>query len=262
MKPQLHLFKNADFQPDHVCFVYNDSKILMIDNRLPTSGELSLSLSPSEPVFRLQQGWAISGKDFAKNPPTNKAEFRALREAFDILAAPVARDASIGAQYINWSVMNCHCGRCGSSLQPSDKELAKVCLKCEHSYYPQLTPAVIVLVKRGREILLARGLAPRTFYSCLAGFVEPGETLEEAIRREVKEEVGIEVKNIRYFGSQPWPFPNNMMVAFTADWVTGEISINREELSDAGWYNKERLPELVPSKASIARQMIDSALRN
>jgi NAD+ diphosphatase len=260
VKPQQHLFKNADFKPDHVCFIYHDGKILMLDGRLPTAGELKLSFSGGETVFRLREGWAVPGHDLAKNLPA-KTEFRSLREVFDSVAVSLAQDASLGAQLVNWSVATKYCSQCGAGLQHSTKEMAKVCAKCDRAFYPQLTPAVIVLVKRGREILLAKGPAPRKHYSCIAGFLEPGETLEECIRREVKEEVGVEIRNIRYFGSQPWPFPNNVMIGFTADWVAGDIKIDEAEITDAGWFTKDKMPELVPVKVSIARRLIEEALR-
>ena len=118
-------------------------------------------------------------------------------------------------------------------------------------------PAVIVAVIKGNQILLAHSKRfPAKFYSVLAGFVEPGETLEECIHREILEEVGVTVKNIRYFGSQPWPFPNSLMVAFTADYAGGKISIDGNEIMDAGWFTADNLPP-IPAKISIARRLID-----
>ncbi|MFH1481427.1 MAG: NAD(+) diphosphatase, partial [Pseudomonadota bacterium] len=123
--------------------------------------------------------------------------------------------------------------------------------------YPRLSPAIIVAVLKNDQILLAHSQRfPGQFYSVLAGFVEPGETLEECVQREVHEEVGITVKNIRYFGSQPWPFPDSLMIAFTAEYAGGEIRIDKSELTDAGWFSADHLPA-VPSRISIARQLID-----
>ena len=125
-------------------------------------------------------------------------------------------------------------------------------------FYPRLSPAVIVLVKRENEVLLARSPGfPEGMYSVLAGFVEPGESIEETIGREVREEVGIEVENLRYFGSQPWPFPNSLMIGFTTNYAGGELRIEPAEIEDAGWYRVDSLPKL-PPKVSIARAMIDS----
>jgi NAD+ diphosphatase len=131
------------------------------------------------------------------------------------------------------------------------------CPSCKQVYYPRLSPSIIVLVTRGDELLLARNARARgNFYSTLAGFVEPGESIEQAVHREVLEEVGVTVKNLEYFGSQPWPFPNSLMIAFTCSYVGGEIRLEEEELEDAGWYTADDLPR-VPPKLSIARQMID-----
>jgi NAD+ diphosphatase len=128
-------------------------------------------------------------------------------------------------------------------------------------HYPRLSPAAIVLVRRGDEILLARSPGfPKGLYSVLAGFVEPGESIEETVAREVREEVGIEVRNVRYFGSQPWPFPNSLMIGFTADYAGGELAPEPGEIEDAGWYRADELPESpisVPARVSIARAMID-----
>jgi NAD+ diphosphatase len=120
-----------------------------------------------------------------------------------------------------------------------------------------MSPAIIVAVVKDKKILLARASRfPYEMYSVLAGFVEPGESLEACVKREVREEVGIEVKNIRYFGNQPWPFPNSLMVAFTADYAAGEIRIDETEIVDAGWFSANNFP-LIPSKISIARHLID-----
>jgi NAD+ diphosphatase len=121
-----------------------------------------------------------------------------------------------------------------------------------------LSPAIIVLVRDGSRVLLARSPGfPAGMYSVLAGFVEPGESIEETIKREVREEVGIEVKNIRYFGSQPWPFPNSLMIGFTAEYAGGELEIEPTEIEDAGWYEPGEFPPL-PPRVSIARAMIDA----
>jgi NAD+ diphosphatase len=124
-------------------------------------------------------------------------------------------------------------------------------------HYPRLSPAIIVLVRDGSRVLLARSPGfPEGMYSVLAGFVEPGESIEEAIRREVREEVGIEVTNLRYFGSQPWPFPNSLMIGFTTEYAGGELEIDPAEIEDAGWYETGEFPPL-PPRVSIARAMID-----
>jgi len=139
----------------------------------------------------------------------------------------------------------------------SKTERAKECPHCGLLHFPRLAPAVIMLIERGNEVLLARSrhFTPGT-YSVLAGFVEPGESLEEALVREVKEEVGISVKDIRYFSSQPWPFPHSLMIGFTATHAGGEITLEDGEIEDAGWFTAHHLPSL-PGKLSIARRLIE-----
>lgn len=166
--------------------------------------------------------------------------------------------AGRAAQIVAWDRDHQHCGRCGTQTQPVPGERARQCPACGLISYPRLSPAIIVLIERGEEILLARGhqFAPGRF-GIVAGFVEPGESLEEAVEREIREEVGMEVTNITYFGSQPWPFPHGIMIGFRAQYAGGEISLDDGELAEAGWYNTGNLPT-VPQKLSIARRLIDA----
>ena len=134
------------------------------------------------------------------------------------------------------------------------------CPACKLHVYPRIAPAVIVLVRRGDEALLARGARfPMPFFSTLAGFAEVGESLEETLAREVREEVGVEVSRIRYFGSQPWPFPHSLMIGFRAAWSSGDIAIDPNEIVDAGWFRRDDLPPIPPG-ISIARALIDAWL--
>lgn len=161
---------------------------------------------------------------------------------------------------LNWRKKNRYCGVCGNELAASTDEVAFICGKCGNIIYPRISPAVIVAITKADEILLARSARfVKGMYSVIAGFVEPGETLEECVAREIGEEVGIKVRNIRYFCSQPWPYPDSLMVAFTAEYESGEIKIDNKEIIDAGWYTAEKLPGL-PLKASVARKLIDKWL--
>lgn len=160
-------------------------------------------------------------------------------------------------QIMEWDRTHQYCGACATPMMQAPQERAKRCPNCGLVNYPRLSPAVIVLISRGDEILLARAPRfPEGMYSILAGFVEPGESLEEATVREVREEAGIEIRNLRYFGSQPWPYPNSLMIGFTAEYAGGEIVLDPTELVDAGWFHKRNLP-LVPARLSIARKLID-----
>jgi NAD+ diphosphatase len=143
-----------------------------------------------------------------------------------------------------------------------DTDISKKCTQCGKEVWPQLAIAVIVLIHKGDEVLLVNARNFRThFYGLVAGFVETGETLEEAVHREVKEETGIKITNLRYFSSQPWPYPCGLMVGFNADYVEGEIHLQRSELAKGGWFRKDNLPT-IPEKLSIARKLIDAWLMN
>jgi NAD+ diphosphatase len=168
--------------------------------------------------------------------------------------------AGRAVQLVEWARTHRYCGRCGTETVSLDGERAMKCPACALLAFPRLAPAMITLVTRGDEALLARGVAFRApMYSCLAGFVEPGESLEGAVVREVREEVGIEVTNVRYQGSQPWPFPHSLMVGFRADWASGDIVCDPTEILDAQWYTRDNLPPIPPA-ISIARKLIDAWL--
>jgi NAD+ diphosphatase len=162
------------------------------------------------------------------------------------------------SQWVNW--FRCHqfCGSCGSLNELRNKGRLLHCVRCETDYYPRINPCVIVLVTDGDRILLARSTRRgATFFSCLAGFIEPGETAEEAVVREVYEEAGIQIKNIRYVKSQPWPFPSQLMLGFYADYAGGDLNLCPEELAEAGWFDVRQLP-LTPAPAiSVAGQLIE-----
>lgn len=165
-------------------------------------------------------------------------------------------------QIVEWARTHRFCGRCGTPTEVALGERAMRCPSCAHAAFPVLAPAMITLVTRGEgrdeEALLAQGVNfGGPMYSCLAGFVEPGESLEDAVAREVYEEVSVEVGELRYVGSQPWPFPHSLMLGFRARYVAGEIVPDPAEIVDAGWFRRDQLPN-VPSSISIARRLIDS----
>ena len=194
--------------------------------------------------------------------PPGEFALKPLRTLLTRLDEGLIWAAGRANQLIHWEHTHNYCGACGSRIEEKADEQAKICPQCGLVNYPRVTPAVIVAVMKSDQILLARNNQTRIpFYSVLAGFVEPSETLEECVRREVKEEVGIIVKNIQYFGSQPWPFPDSLMIGFTAEYAAGEIQIDSEELSDAGWFDKASLPR-VPPPLSIAGQLIEWFVKN
>jgi len=184
-------------------------------------------------------------------------ETRGLRELFGRMDENLVWVAGRAGQLVHWHRNHRFCGRCGAPASDHPEERAKICPACGLLNHPRVSPAIIVAVVRDRRLLLAHSQRfPSNFYSVLAGFVEPGEKLEECVQREVFEEVGVRVKNIRYFGSQPWPFPDSLMVAFTAEYADGEIRANPAEITDAGWFAADGLPEIPPA-ISIARRLID-----
>jgi len=183
-----------------------------------------------------------------------------LRTLYGAMDDDVVAVAGRAVQLLEWERTHQFCGVCGTATVRRANERARECPSCRYIVYPKVTPAIMVLVRDGTRILLARGPQfRRGMVSALAGFVEPGETLEQCVAREVGEEVGIKVKNIRYFASQPWPFPHQMMIAFFADYAEGEISVDPAEIEEANWYEIGNLPRL-PGKMSIAGRLIAAAV--
>ncbi len=187
------------------------------------------------------------------------SSFRSLRSLLGVLPEEMFALAGCAFQVMDWERTHRFCGKCGMPTEPMACERAMSCAACGIQYYPRVTPAVIVAVVRDGRILLAQARRfPSVFFSVLAGFVEAGETFEECVHREIREEAGIEVMNLRYFGSQPWPFPHTMMVGFTAEYARGELLIEEKELVQAGWFEPEEVSRLqIPRRGTIARQLID-----
>jgi len=161
-------------------------------------------------------------------------------------------------QVVDWQHSHQFCGRCASKMEDHPQDRAKICPDCGLVNYPRISPSIIVLVTRGEEMLLARNANwPTGMYSTLAGFVEPGESIEQTVHREVEEEVGVRVRNLRYLGSQSWPFPNSLMLGFHAEYERGDIVCQEGEIADAQWFHHEQLPSVPPATA-ISRWLIDA----
>lgn len=187
-------------------------------------------------------------------------ELVSLRHIHGLLGMEAFSLAGRATQLLDWQRHHRFCGACATPTERLPDEFAMRCPACGLVVYPRLSPAVMVLVRRDDTLLLARSSRfPNGMFSALAGFVEPGETLEQCAAREVREEVGIKIANLRYFGSQPWPFPNSLMVAFFADYAGGELRPDNREIEVADWFSADALPTL-PMPLSIARQLIDAAL--
>lgn len=190
----------------------------------------------------LPAGWAVLG----------------LRDLFGMVESTLAALSGRAWQILEWDRNFQYCSRCGTRMEPRADERSRTCPACGFTSYPPISPAIMILVTHGSKLLLARKAAfPAGRFSALAGFVEPGETLEDTVRRETREEVGVEVRNIRYFGSQPWPFPHSLMIAFTAEYAGGELRPDGVEIEECRWFDPGELPKLPPA-ISISRRLIDT----
>ncbi|MDX1613524.1 MAG: NAD(+) diphosphatase [Candidatus Promineifilaceae bacterium] len=254
----------AETPSDAWWFVFRGYRLLVQDDGSPRQlplkqppATLGIDVTRQQYLGRLNGQHCFSAEvvEACQAPPGY--DFHGLRRLYGALPEPLFWVAGAAVQIVDWDRTHQFCGRCGAATQDKQYERAKECPRCGLVHYPRISPAVIVLVERGDHLLLARSKRhPPGLFSVLAGFVEPGETLEAAIRREIREEVGIEVADITYFGSQPWPFPNSLMIAFTCRHLSGEIRIDEAEMAEAAWYRWDDLPR-IPPKLSIARQLID-----
>ena len=246
-------------------FVFQNGRLLVKDSPqgsvIPVSEDLDrcgIILNHKQYIGSLEGQPCYAAEVISSDAlPAAGYAFKELRALFTRMSKEIVWVAGRANQLVHWNRTHLYCGACGAPMENKKDERAKVCTQCGLINYPRLSPAVIVAVLNGDEILLARNKRFQIpMYSVLAGFVEPGETLEECIQREVKEEVGISVQQIRYFGSQPWPFPNSLMIGYTAQYGAGEIAVDHVEIMDAGWFRKDNLPQ-VPPTISIAGQLID-----
>ncbi|MCZ3364524.1 MULTISPECIES: NAD(+) diphosphatase [Methanobacterium] len=243
-------------------FVFNQNKLLVTDNEIKIPCTKNIEEFDIFPI-RTQYLGTLDGHPCYSaevnfdTDELKKMDFRELRSLYGVLDEDVFLLAGKAFQIVNWDQTHQYCGRCGFQTEALQGENAKICPECGFISYTRISPAIITAVLKDDKILLARGSNfPENWYSIIAGFVEPGETLEECVKREVAEEVGLKVKNIRYFGSQPWPFPHSLMIGFISEYESGEICVDNYEITDAKWFSIDNLPEL-PSKMSISREIID-----
>lgn len=219
----------------------------LVENQRVQIGRLNGRLLRCVDVPDVPEGWSSLGlRDYLLN--SDEQSFRV---------------AGLSVQIMNWFRQQNFCPQCGNALEFTENDRALQCAYCQYRDYPRVNPCVIVSIRRGDEVLLAQSHRMRStgIYSCLAGFVEAGESLEEAIVREVREEAGVDVGDIRYVGSQAWPFPHQLMLGFVADYRSGELQPDTREIADLGWYRADCLPKIPPHQ-TIARQLIDQALRS
>jgi NAD+ diphosphatase len=247
------------------CFVVRRRELLLTDDfELPdfdTLNESGLESVRSQYLGTLDGVHCHSvelADDVAAPGGTRFRDLRSLLGHFDETLLKLAGRA---LQIVEWDRTHQFCGACGGPTELSTADRSRICPRCKLPYYPRLSPAMIVAVEKGDSILLARSPHfPPGIYSVPAGFVEPGESTEEAVAREVFEETNIRVRDVRYFGSQPWPFPNSLMLGFKAEYAGGEIRISETEIEDAGWYRYDEMPNLFQGNVSIAQWLIQDFL--
>ena len=252
--------------PGAISFAFRGNELLVrsSDAALPEASALE-SLRPDPAVWQPIGRWNGRYCRATWVPKETAApaghEFKGMRSLFGRLEEPALAVAGRAFQVAEWARTHRYCGMCGQPMSLVPGERAMRCA-CGHSAYPRISPAMMVLVKRGDSILLARNVAVPAGgrMSALAGFLEPGESIEDAIHREVREEVGVEVTSLRYFASQSWPYPHSLMIAFTAEYAGGDLRLDPNEIAEARWFGPgDALPELSP-RQSISRALIDANL--
>jgi NAD+ diphosphatase len=228
---------------------------------LATCESLSIDAASIHPVGMFNGDYFRAAFVPGDAPPVDGFAFTGLRKLWGRIDDSMLALAGRAFQIAEWARTHRFCGNCGSPMTNVPGERAMKCPKCGHSAYPRISPAMMVLVKKGPAILLAHNAAaPAGRMSALAGFVEPGESIEDTIHREVFEEVGLRVKDLRYFASQSWPFPHSLMIAFTAEHASGEITLHDQEIDEARWFGPgDPLPQLSPTQ-SISRALIEANL--
>lgn len=251
-------------------FLFKKNELLIVKRNSSENISIPHTLKPKDIGINIETSQFIGRYD---GEPCYTAEVRetaeipdtffwsGLRALFGQINEELFSISGRAFQITDWYRTHKHCGRCGTKNNLKHGERCLVCPSCDQHHYPRVAPAMMVMIQKDKEFLLAR--SPHFLpgmYSALAGFSESGETLEETLHREVYEEVGIRVTNLRYFSSQPWPFPHSLMIAFHADYESGEINIDPNEIEDAQWFNINKLPERLPSPISISRKLIDATL--
>ena len=237
--------------------------LLTMENTIPRGAQSPVPLEAWHTVHRI---CTVEGKQCLAarmDSPYTGTEYKmtGLRPACDVLPSRLYAIAGKAQEILYWDSCTRFCGVCGAPMK-LHTDISKRCINCGKEVWPQLATAIIVAVTRGPEILMVQSLKFRgDYYGLVAGFVETGETLEECVHREVMEETGIRVRNIRYFDSQPWPYPCGLMIGFKAEYDGGELCLQRSEVKKGGWFTRETMPA-IPGKVSLARRLIDDWLES
>ncbi len=264
-----HSYPAPDYNPDSgdPCVVVRENTVQRSDGVAPKTILIANPLRSHTGILRTQFLGYMEGRPChaleapADSPESAGYRFLGVRDLYGTIPDEELALAAYAVRMIDFDRSTSFCSRCGAETHQLPSRLVKQCTVCNYSIRPRYSPAIIVLVEKGEEVLLASSPKyPADLYSVLAGFLEPYENFEECVHREVMEEVGIDVTNIRYFGSEQWPFPDSLMVGFIADFSGGEITIDPNEIAAAGWFGRNNLPTL-PSPMSISRALIDAWIR-
>ncbi len=241
-------------------FLFHQGNILLTDKgTIPLSKEIPFPNIEESNIFHLPDVEERSCYAATLETPITESCYKMipLRASFEMLPSILYRMAAKSYELLYWNANTNYCGACGA-LMKRHTEISKICSCCGKEIWPSASAAIIVAITRGHEILLVQSKKFRgNYFGLVAGFVETGETLEECVHREVMEETGITIKKLKYFSSQAWPYPFNIMIGFTAEYAHGDLQLQRSELNAGGWYKLNNLPE-IPGKVSLARQLIDA----
>ncbi len=259
-----HFLNSAELSSTDEVILFRDGRIIVQEQRyLWTVGSVPDQLAIAKTLLLVSTGrrnLVVMDLESDKHIPDNAepASLRSLLFNSDRALATAGK----ANQILDWYKGHRYCGSCGEPTVPDPKQLAVHCLRCNRHFFPRINPCVIVLVIKGDKMLLAKNARYRSgFLSCLAGFIEVGESAEDTVLREVKEESGLDVHNIRYFKSQSWPFPSQLMLGFYADYKSGEIVPEPGEIEEADWYTYDELPNTPSRKISVAGELIDNFVR-
>ena len=249
---------NETFTPNtgDYLFIFNEKRELFLDD----NKQLAKSIDEFDVNFCFYIGTYKNKRAFVINVNSDES-FYELREIYEF--NPDLYHIAVKAVLVNdWYISHQFCGRCGTKTQIDEKDMMLICPKCGQNHYPRIAPAIIVAIRKGDELLMAKHSYHETIrYALIAGFVEPGESIEEAVKREVLEEVGLKIKNLRYKRSQSWPFPNSLMLAFTAEYESGDITVDGDEILKAKWFKKEEITRY-ESDISISDWLIQDFLNH
>jgi NAD+ diphosphatase len=242
----------------HIAYLFQGQN-LVVDADL----QLPVVEADQHDLFIEQAQQTVLVRDIQASTPLPEGfHLVAIRELIMYWDSAQFEQAAKAKQLLEWRRNHRFCSHCGSKTQTHHSEFAMVCPQCHYHQYPRIQPCIITLITHQAQILLAKANRPHNdMYGLIAGFVEVGETLEQAVQREVAEEVGIKVKNISYLASQPWPFPSNLMIAFHAEYDSGDLKLQPEEIADAQFFAYHQLPK-IPTAGSIAHKMIKAAVHN